>query len=123
MKTPPIIAIVLCGAARFAFAQDAAATAPSAESSKPDCTDCALPASEDAAGGHDVTVFTGVPNRSRRADWSTRARRVYGRLDARSPFGDIEGFTLGRQYNLEYLSLADVGDPFHAGTAGNASNL
>lgn len=99
MKTPPIIAIVFCGAARFAFAQDA------------------------AEGAHDIAVFTGVPSRNHSADWATPPRRVYGQLDLRSPFGGIEGFTLGRQYNLEYLSLADVGDPFHAGTAGKASNL
>jgi predicted porin len=123
MKTPPIIAILLCGAARFAFAQDAAAAAPpTGTGPAPDCADCAAPSS-DAAGGHDVAVFTGVPSRSRSVDWSTPARRVYGRLDARSPFGDVEGFILGRQYNLEYLSLADVGDPFHRGTAGRASNL
>jgi predicted porin len=99
MKTPPIIAIVFCGAARFAFAQDA------------------------AAGGHDIAVFTGVPSRDHSADWARPPRRGYGQLDLRSPFGDIEGFTLGRQYNLEYLALADVGDPFHTGTAGRASNL
>jgi predicted porin len=122
MKTPPIIAIILCGAARFAFAQDAAAAAPG---SSPDCADCTVQAGDAPAGGHDVAVFTGLPSRSRSntVDWSTPARRVYGRLDARSSFGDIEGFTLGRQYNLEYLSLADVGDPFHTGTAGRASNL
>ena len=123
MKTPPIIAIVLCGAARFASAQDAAAAAPdSGTGSAPDCVDCAVPAG-DAAGGHGVAVFTGLPSRSRSLDWPSRARRYYGRLDARSHFGDIEGFTLGRQYNLEYLSLADVGDPFHTGMAGRASNL
>jgi predicted porin len=117
MKKPPIIAIVLCGAARFAFAQDAAAAAF-------DTVAAADTAAADTAdAGHEVAVFTGVPSRSRGVDWSTPARRVYGRLDARSPFGDIEGFTLGRQYNLEYLSLADVGDPFHTGTAGKVSNL
>jgi predicted porin len=123
MKTPPIIAIVLCGAARLAFAQDAAAALP-ASGTPPDCTACDVQANGDAAGGHEVAVFTGVPSRSVRSiDWSTPPRRVYGQLDGRSHFGDIEGFTLGRQYNLEYLSLADVGNPFHAGTAGRASNL
>src|SRR4051812_31560403 len=89
MKTPSIIAIVLCSAARFACAQDAA-TAGSDTTA----------AGGAAAGGHDVAVFTGVPSRSRSGtvDWSTPARGGYGRLDARSPFGDIEGFTLGRQY-------------------------
>lgn len=31
--------------------------------------------------------------------------------------------TVGRQFNLEYVALADVGDPFHGGMAGNAGNL
>ena len=31
--------------------------------------------------------------------------------------------TVGRQFNLEYVALADVGDPFHGGMAGNAANL
>jgi predicted porin len=29
--------------------------------------------------------------------------------------------TAGRQYNLDFLTLADVGDPFHGGLAGSAS--
>jgi predicted porin len=127
MQTPPIIAIVFFGATRFAFAQDLSAAgdlparpAPSAGSalSVPN-----VPNVSDVQGGHDIAVFTGVPNRKRAGDWATPPRRVYGPLDVRSPFGGIEGFTLGRQYNLEYLSLADVGDPFHTGTAGRASNL
>jgi predicted porin len=31
--------------------------------------------------------------------------------------------TVGRQMNLEYLALADVGDPFKGGMAGSATNL
>ncbi|TFW24039.1 porin [Massilia arenosa] len=31
--------------------------------------------------------------------------------------------TLGRQYTLDYLTLADVADPFHGGMAGAATNL
>jgi predicted porin len=113
MKTPPIIAIVFCGAARLAFAQDAGTgTAPAAPAST----------ARGATGAHDIAVFTGVPIRTRSGDWATPPRRGYGQF-GRSAFGDIEGFTLGRQYNLEYLSLADVGDPFHTGTAGRASNL
>lgn len=117
MKTPPIIAIVFCGAARLAFAQDAGAGASSAAPAAPAAN------APGAAGAHDIAVFTGVPSRSRSGDWATTPRRGYGQLESRSAFGGIEGFTLGRQYNLEYLSLADVGDPFHTGTAGRASNL
>jgi predicted porin len=115
MKTPPIIAIVLCGAARFAFAQDAAA-GPSATTTAAGAPAAGAQAGEDAAGGHDVAIFTGVPSRSsgRSVDWSAPARRVYGRLDARPPFGAIEGIT---------LSLADVSDPFHASAASRVGDL
>lgn len=117
MKTPPIIAIVLCGAARLAFAQDAGAVAGTAAATPTASTSAA------GEGGHDIAVFTGVPTRTRGSDWTRTPRRTYGELTMRSPLGGIEGFTLGRQYNLEYLALADVGDPFHAGNAGRASNL
>jgi predicted porin len=73
--------------------------------------------SGDAVGGHDIAVFTGVPSRNvRSADWTSPPRRVHEQSGARSPFGEVDGFTLGRQHNLEYLSLAYVSDPFHAGT-------
>jgi predicted porin len=118
MKTPPIIAIVFCGAVRFAFAQDAAAGAPAADPSVGP-----PPAVAEEAGGHDIAVFSGVPSRKLDGSLTTVRRRGYGQLVGRSPVGGIDGFTLGRQYNLEYLALADVGDPFHTGTAGRASKL
>lgn len=50
-----------------------------------------------------------------------------GRLFGRQAFVGLEGnfgaLTVGRQYNLEYLALTDVGDPFKGGMAGNAANL
>jgi predicted porin len=122
MKTPPIIAIVFCGAARLAFAQDAGAGAPPA-ASPASPADTASSAEAGDAGGHDVAVFTGVPTRTAGRDWATPPRRGYGQLGVRPDHGGVEGFTLGRQYNLEYLTAADVGDPFHTGTAGRASNL
>jgi predicted porin len=76
-------------------------------------------------GGHDIAVFTGTPATATHADWPGQQvpRRVYGRLGGFGP-GDGPGkFTLGRQYNLEYLTQADVGDLFHTGTGGQASNL
>jgi predicted porin len=128
MKTPPIIAIVFCGAARLAFAQEgagAAGTAPDAAAAQ--AAESTADAASSVPGGHDIAVFTGVPSRSparnRGGDWTTPPRRSYGWLDAKTPLGGVEGFTLGRQYNLEYLSLADVGDPYHTGAAGRASNL
>ncbi len=120
MKTPTIIAIVIFGAARFAFAQDAQGAQPGT-SAAPQAAP-ADPASG-AADSHDVAVFTGVPIPTAGRDWKTPPRRGYGQLGVRPDHGGIEGFTLGHQYNLEYLSAADVGDPFHTGTAGRASNL
>ena len=37
--------------------------------------------------------------------------------------GEFGAITVGRQYNLQYLALTDVADPFKGGTAGSASNL
>ena len=81
----------------------------------------------EAPGGHDIAVFAGVPEarsgRGHGADWPSAPRRVYGRLEQFGPGSGAGRFTLGRQYNLEYLTQADVGDPFHNGTAGGTSNL
>ena len=50
-----------------------------------------------------------------------------GRLFGRQALVGIKGnggmLTVGRQHNLDYLVLADVGDPFKGGTAGSAANL
>jgi predicted porin len=50
-----------------------------------------------------------------------------GRLFGRQAFVGLKGkagsVTVGRQQNLEYTALTDVGDPFKGGTAGTATNL
>jgi predicted porin len=50
-----------------------------------------------------------------------------GRLFGRQAYVGLKGragtVTVGRQQNLEYTALIDVGDPFKGGMAGNASNL
>jgi predicted porin len=50
-----------------------------------------------------------------------------GVLFGRQAFVGLKGrggtVTLGRQMNLEYVALTDVGDPFKGGMAGSASNL
>jgi hypothetical protein len=115
-----IACIVLGGSTTCVYAQDTAQDA--AHDGK---------ASEgsirhEAAGGHDIAVFTGIPERPHHgnpgADWATPARRNGGRAGLPAVMGE-GGMVLGRQYNLEYLTRADVGDPFHTGTAGKASNL
>jgi predicted porin len=50
-----------------------------------------------------------------------------GVLFGRQAFVGLKGkggtLTVGRQMNLEYVALTEVGDPFKGGMAGNASNL
>jgi predicted porin len=50
-----------------------------------------------------------------------------GRLFGRQAFVGLKGkagaVTVGRQQNLEYSALTDVGDPFKGGMAGTATNL
>jgi predicted porin len=77
-----------------------------------------------APGGHDIAVFSGDPVVTQTPAWShALPRHAAGRMELVGPSAGAGGFTLGRQYNLEYLARADVADPFHAGTAGKASNL
>ncbi len=131
-----VASVMLGGCTTFAFAQDAqpassaGATDTTVASTTAPCADCragSLHYQGEPPGGHDIAVFTGVaaPQAGRQGDWTatTAPRRTYGRLGGFGP-GDGPGrFTLGRQYNLEYLTQADVGDLLHTGTAGQASNL
>jgi predicted porin len=122
-----VASIVLGGCTGFAFAQDTAIVAPDPQPGASACADCRagqLHYEGDAPGGHDIGVFTSVSSAIAGAgDWSTGPRRVYGRLGGFGPGDGIGRFTLGRQYNLEYLTQGDVGDLFHTGTSGKASNL
>jgi predicted porin len=69
-------------------------------------------------------VFTGRPVRGKRITVApTAPRRTYGRLDDIGDRNGTGGFTLGHQYNLEFLALPDVGDPFHAGTLVSRSGM
>ncbi|MGO4380814.1 porin [Pseudoduganella sp. RAF53_2] len=73
-------------------------------------------------GGDTAAIFTleaGVENDTGRSEEGrTFGRQAFVGLDGR--WGAL---TLGRQYNLQYETLADVADPFHAGLAGAATNL
>jgi predicted porin len=111
-----VACVLLGGCASLACAQDSGSAANTARRSGLDYVG-------EAPGGHDIAVFTGQPSRSNGAVWNSRPRRTYGRLDDIGVLPGTGGFTLGHQYNFEYLARPDVGDPFHAGTAGKASNL
>lgn len=54
---------------------------------------------------------------------SDQHERLFGRQAFVGLAGEFGAITIGRQYNLQYLALTDVGDPFKGGMAGNASNL
>lgn len=126
-----VASVVLGGCTTFAFGQDTSSAPATADAQAQGsaCVDCRignLHYQGDAPGGHDIGVFTGVPSHDAHpSDWSAAGapRRVYGRLGGFGPGDGIGSFTLGRQYNLEYLLQADVGDLLHTGTGGNASNL
>jgi predicted porin len=129
-----VVCVMLGGWASLACAQDSgsAATAGNPDATrKSACADCVRQAGTRAGvdyvgetpGGHDIAIFTGQPTRSNGAAWTSPPRRTYGRIDDIGTHPGTGGFTLGHQYNFEYLAHPDVGDPFHAGTAGKASNL
>lgn len=111
-----IACIMLAGSTSFASAQDTEVATHAAAG--------------DAPGGHGVAVFTGQPEAKRMpatpehgAGSSAAQRNPFGRGGLPGSGVGEDSIVLGRQYNLEYLTRADVGDPFHKGTAGKASNL
>ncbi|MBC7859361.1 MAG: porin [Burkholderiaceae bacterium] len=80
-------------------------------------------AGREALGGETAAVFTleaGILGDTGRADpnGTLFGRQAYVGLDGR-----LGALTLGRQYNLQYLALVDVADPFKGGLAGSARNL
>ena len=112
-----VACVLLGGCTSLACAQDSGSAAATGKRSGLDYVG-------EPPGGHDIAVFTGQPSRSHGAAvWNSVRRRTYGRLDDIGVRPGTGGFTLGHQYNFEYLARPDVGDPFHAGTAGKASNL
>jgi predicted porin len=54
---------------------------------------------------------------------SDQGGRLFGRQAYVGVKGDAGAVTVGRQQNLEYSALTEVGDPFRGGTAGSATNL
>lgn len=130
-----VACVVLGGCSTFACAQDKlASTHAGIDSVSTSGADTVAPAaaakadphalvSGEPMGGHDIAVFSAQPSFDARIDARQTARRRYGQLGAIGPSPGAGGFTLGRQVNFEYLARADVGDPFHAGTAGRANNL
>jgi predicted porin len=66
------------------------------------------------------TLESGVRVDTGRSD---QHERLFGRQAFVGLAGEFGAITIGRQYNLQYLALTDVGDPFKGGMAGSASNL
>jgi predicted porin len=77
----------------------------------------------EALGGGNSAIFTleaGILGDTGRSD---QGGVLFGRQAFVGLDGPLGTLTLGRQYNLEYLALADVADPFKGGMAGSATNL
>lgn len=66
------------------------------------------------------TLEAGILGDTGRSD---QGGTLFGRQALVGLSGNFGTVTLGRQYNLEYLALADVADPFKGGMAGSATNL
>jgi predicted porin len=77
----------------------------------------------EAINGHTSVVYgleAGVQLDTGNSD---QGGRLFGRQAYVGVKGDAGAVTVGRQQNLEYSALTDVGDPFKGGTAGSATNL
>jgi predicted porin len=77
----------------------------------------------EAVGNNTAAIFTlesGVRVDTGRSD---QHERLFGRRAFVGLAGEFGAITIGRQYNLQYLALADVADPFKGGMSGNAGNL
>jgi predicted porin len=73
---------------------------------------------DEAPGGHGIAVFTRQPDAASDGEWLASPQTSRARIDEFGPGTGVGGFTLGRQYNLEYLTRPDVGDPRHAAIGG-----
>ncbi|QNA99441.1 porin [Massilia sp. Se16.2.3] len=74
-------------------------------------------------GGGATAIFaaeTVVRADTGRAD---QGERPFGRQVWVGLAGEFGAITIGRQYNLQYLALTNVADPFKGGMAGSAGNL
>ena len=77
----------------------------------------------EAINGKVAVVYgleAGVQLDTGRAD---QGGRLFGRQAYVGMQGEAGAVTVGRQQNLEYSTLTEVGDPFKGGTAGSATNL
>ncbi len=98
-----------CASAENATAPDGGAVAGAVKEA---CTKgCPAPSGE--AGGK------GAPGRGGDAPAIFTLETAHEAEQRRS--AETHALTVGRQYNLEFLALADVGDPFHGGLAGSGT--
>lgn len=77
----------------------------------------------EALGGGNAAIFTLESGINVDTGTLDQNGRLFGRQAYVGVQGPLGSITLGRQYNLQYLALADVGDPFKGGMAGSATNL
>ena len=77
----------------------------------------------EALGGGTAAIFTLESGINVDTGTLDQNGRLFGRQAYVGLQGPLGSITLGRQYNLQYLALTDVGDPFKGGMAGSATNL
>jgi predicted porin len=139
MKSSAVLVVLLGACAGSASAQRAASAYGVLDAgvvSERGCNGCSVRldsgvASESRIGIHGTELLTdslsaiytleaGILLDSGRSDQD-------GVLFGRQAFVGLKGkggtLTVGRQRNLEYVALTEVGDPFKGGMAGNAGNL
>lgn len=135
-----VASIVLGSWATLACAQQETAVAGPASA----CADCtgddtaAMPAARHLpaaapAGSHDIAVFTGIPEQHdagqygavRQGPGSRQAppHRTADHLGGQNAGSASAPFTLGSQYDFEYVARADVADPAHGVAAAKGREL
>jgi predicted porin len=131
--------MVLLGNATIAYAQSSVTTYGLLDAgvvNEAGCKDCTVKVSSGAAsvsrvgirgseklGNNTSAVFTVESEVELDTGRTDQAARLFGGQAYVGLAGDFGALTLGRQYNLEYLALTNVGDPFRGGMAGSATNL
>ncbi len=124
MKLSIVACAVLGASAAYASAQDTAAPAGSArvgevvrEVRGAACAKgCAAPSGN--TGGKGASA-QGDAGRAENASAIFTLETAHEAEQRRS--SATQALSIGRQYNLEFLALTDVGDPFHGGLAGSGS--
>lgn len=126
MKMSIVACAVFGASAACASAQNHVAPAAGADAGvarEAGCTEGCTESSARADAGRASAQAAGVPAAGRQGD----APAIFTLETAheadlrRAAEADSQAVTTGRQYNLEFLALKEVGDPFHGGLAASGT--